>query len=717
MSKRALSLSLILIILIGAGLSVFLLEPERESALSSRSGFPSSKVKEDQSKVTNNAESTLSRSSPVSESDKSRDKSDEKLANSSVSTPGLRSGRAEDSRRPGANPKEPRSANSAKNDAPHGDLESLEEDVTGLFSKTGLKGRFVTKSGGPAAGLSLLIWTSTGVEETEDAPIHAISSPHKKVMVGDDGSFQLLGMDPEKSYIFAVVGSEEYATAAFNAPVLMKNKVVDCGTLKARKAGVITGKIVNFQREAVPGAMVYIGDHHNSLPTSRHAWLEPEVGEFGSSPEYVALGPHIKVLEKGRFKITGLKEGQYSLVAERKGYRDGLSRNITIKEGEKVQGLEIELKSVARARIQVVNVNGEAIQGAYVGLRSAADRLDIPYYNYEFPETSAPKPKGKAAPPSGTDQRGCFTTGNLIENSYQVTVLAKGYSIYSGVHRLGSDAESHWLIKLERGRQLTGAVIDSESGKPLQGAFVTVRILKGSSTAFKGKIIQTTDSAGRFITTRLGHGRYSIDIQLNDYSKKILEVDVRESGLPHDLGKLLLSARSPVDFTVLSPSGAPIDSALIYMIDHSQRDLKKAVYVAKTGENGSGAGTVSPGVVTLRIEAEGYAYAALSKQTIFKKNNSLVIRLKKTNKVRGSVFGKHGESRPHSKLVFFGKGERVAFAKCVADGQGQYLIKTLPPGEYQVLLDSDDYRSNPASGFQLTVTEQPEVYADIRQVN
>lgn len=721
MSKRALSLSLILIIFIGTALSVFLLEPEKESALFELPASFTAKSNKENKTVRIEPNSVKVKPGPnlnnrdievagVEETEGRKGNSQVSLSrtNSKAGKPRLTGPSSQD---PQKNKKPQKNSEKAALSSVRPMLSEWDK-TKGPFTKTGLRGRFVTKDSAPALGLNLLVLRSNGEDKAEMDDWRAISAAHERLQVDENGRFELNGLDPGDAYSILVVGDEDYAPAAFKAPVLEKDKVKDCGTFKVQKSATVTGKVVDFLGKAAPGSIVNIGDRHNALPLAREVWRSSGISAFGNSVKYVLLGPQVTVDDKGHFRITALRAGQYSLVANRKGDRDGVFRKLIVKEGTHRKGIEIRLGQIARVKVRVINKLGEPVQGALVGVRPARLSPDPWFRNYKIIN---PYLKTQPAPPVGTDERGVFSVDSLIENELRVYVKAKGYELYRGIHTLKPDLETEWIIQLRTGRLVVGTVVNESTGQALKEVVVTTKRLDLVPGTFPGLIIQKTDSNGRFQTMTLAPGRYRFEFKCNDFSDVTQTVEVKGDGSAQNLGKIPLCPRSPVDFLVLSPSGKPVDSALIYMIYHSQRTLTKKTFVAKTFEQGVGEGTLIPGVVTLMIEAEGFACAVLSKQTIHKKNNSFVIRLKNPNKVRGSVLSHRGTTLPHAKLVFFRKGETVAFAKCVADGHGRYFLRTLAPGEYQVVIGTDDYRRDPTSGFPISVTEQDEVYADIRQ--
>ncbi|MDF1662488.1 MAG: hypothetical protein P1V97_11995 [Planctomycetota bacterium] len=722
MSKRALSLSLILIILIGAGLSVFLLEPEKESALFELPASFREKPNKENKTVRIEPDSVKVKPGP---SLNNRDieaagveETEGRKANSQVSLSRTNSKAGE----PGLTG--PSSQDSQKNEKPQKNSEKAalssvrpmlsEWDKTkGPFNKTGLRGRFVTKDSAPALGLNLLVLRSNGEDKAEMDDWRAISAAHERLQVDENGRFELNGLDPGDAYSILVVGDEDYAPAAFKAPVLEKDKVKDCGAFKVQKSATVTGKVVDFLGKAAPGSIVNIGNRHNALPLARDVWKSSGISAFGNSVKYVLLGGQVTVDDKGHFKITALRAGQYSLVANRKGDRDGIYRRLIVKEGANCKGVEIRLGQIARVKVRVINKLGEPVKGAFVGLRPA--RLK-PRKTYHYDKVIFSL-KSQASSSLITDGEGLLSLGSLTENEHRVYVRAEGYELYCGTHALNPDGKTEWTIQLRTGSAFTGTVVNESTGKALENVVVTTRRLNPSALgAFPGPITQKTDSKGHFETMTLAPGRYRVTLRLYDYSQYSTEIQVDQTGVIKDLGKLSLSPNPLVEFLVLHPSGEPFEAALIYITHHSQQRLKKASWVGRTFEQGTCEGSIAPGLVSLKIKAEGYAHFALSKQRIYKKNNSFVIRLRAFNTVRGSVLDDRGGKRPRTKLVFFRKGEQIAFANCVADGQGNYIIRTLAPGEYQVIIDADDYRSDPTSGFSLVVTEQDEVHADIRQV-
>ncbi|MDF1661756.1 MAG: carboxypeptidase-like regulatory domain-containing protein, partial [Planctomycetota bacterium] len=591
------------------------------------------------------------------------------------------------------------------------------KDADAQLSKTGFRGRMVDKRGKPALGLVLKTWIASGYENLTNFQGWQLNIDHRTQEVDATGHFEFTGLSDKENYILAVAGGGRFVSAVFRVPALESSKIKDCGTKVVVLAGSISGKVVNPSGEIVAGATVNYGDKQNSVPLAGHTWLDPSYVPSTTKSKYIPLRSVLTINPNGTFSITGLAPGRYTLVADGRGYRDGYLKDIVLGEGTQRRGQIIELRDVVRARIKVVDGAGVAISGAAVVVASDRDFRGLPRYHEPLFDSPDYDPLREVSPTIKTDRNGVYTTKPLIENRYKVYVEANGYGFFQSVFELKPNGDADWTVRLNKGRLVRGVVVHSKTKKPLSGVTMKTKWLGGKTGVFPNPIVMETKAAGRFQSAHLSPGRHLLELTLNDFRSYSVVLKVDNTRTPLDLGVIELTLNPEVSFTILNEDDEPVNYAVVYMTFHSGKTLKSAIGIAKTLSEGKTTVTLPLGRASFKIKAKGYAFGVSSNQIIRNENNSIVIRLRRHQKVSGFARGFHGQALRNASLVFFRKGERVAFANCVTDSDGHYLIKSLAPGTYKVLLGTQSYLEDLSKGVGIDVPRVAESVVDIQLTN
>ncbi len=214
--------------------------------------------------------------------------------------------------------------------------------------------------------------------------------------------------------------------------------------------------------------------------------------------------------EKGRFTITGVAKGTFSMRVSADGYAEATQDGVSAGAA----GIVVRLTRGVEFEVTVLGPDNEPVTGATVTARDAASGR----------ETSA---IGMGALRSATDTAGVATL-RLSPGSY--TIVAESAAWPTGTADVDT-ARGSVIIRLERGGAIDVTV--RKDGRPLAGARVRVLDEAGQEIAprvsmsnFMGSGL-TTDSAGRAVREGLPEGRLTVVVTLADGTTEKQVVEVR----------------------------------------------------------------------------------------------------------------------------------------------------------------------------------------------
>ncbi len=242
--------------------------------------------------------------------------------------------------------------------------------------------------------------------------------------------------------------------------------------------------------------------------------------------------------ETGAFRLEGVPEGTYTLIASSMGGAGGSIR----KAGVKVTGdLTIDLEAPpARIAGRVVEAeSGRPVAEALVRV-----------------EQGGSGPFAMMA--SDSDSSGRFALESLEPRSYRVTVTKPSYQ--AETRDVVASEDSDLTFELRRGEGVGLVVRDGMFGTPLRGVLVRVLDPRGA-TVFTGSV--SLDSEGRGDIPSLKPGRYEIRVGADGYASLILPgVAVPAPPLPVSLtpGGTLEIQSGPATLARAGASGRLLDS-------------------------------------------------------------------------------------------------------------------------------------------------------------
>lgn len=176
-------------------------------------------------------------------------------------------------------------------------------------------------------------------------------------------------------------------------------------------------------------------------------------------------------------------------------------------------------------------------------------------------------PSSSNDPQFETGEGGAFTFERLMPGTYALAVSAPGYaSTEVGPVVVPADSmQTGVLVRLGKGRAISGRVVGKGSQSKLKGVRVTVLNAAGETVA-----TTETDAEGNFTASNVGPGRYSLLFQHEEYREARDEVDVEadrdKTGLrvPMDDSSALIGK-------VFDAEGKPVGGGIVVAMRDGER--------------------------------------------------------------------------------------------------------------------------------------------------
>jgi hypothetical protein len=269
------------------------------------------------------------------------------------------------------------------------------------------------------------------------------------------------------------------------------------------------------------------GGNRVATNTSNHviellpeATLSGRVTELGSSKPVTAFTVRVRVYygpgvatapyneetypqthANGEFTIPGVPAGDFVVEAWAPGLAPGFSRNFTIEAGQPVSGILVQLGKGGTLSGRVVDAQGKPVARARVTTH------DNEWTDDAFTRAiGITYPTNATAAEARTGEDGRFTLTGLSPETYQVQVVAAGYTSFTRRDlRVAEGADtSLGDVQLGRGGMVRGTLYDA-SGKPLVGGTVELRGEAGDAPRFYST---RTSGEGKFQVSNVLPGSY-----------------------------------------------------------------------------------------------------------------------------------------------------------------------------------------------------------------
>ncbi|MFI8687005.1 carboxypeptidase regulatory-like domain-containing protein [Rossellomorea sp. NPDC077527] len=470
--------------------------------------------------------------------------------------------------------------------------------------------------------------------------------PNTDIVVGSiitssDGTYSI-GNLPAGSYN-VVISSDGYATAIVPVILVPNGTETVNADLDPNPAG-ITGTVFNAQTGVgIPGALVRV---------------------FNSDGVFIAS---TLTDESGFYTISGLAQGQYTVIASADGFGDGMAI-VTLTPGE-TENLNISLSNqtaTLRGTVQDA-VNHQPIQSALVQVFRIGTSIPIASVL--------------------TNGSGEYEITGLAPREYRVVFSADGYA--SEVFRIFLTNGEVQILNAELGRQpasIRGQVTDANTGDPIQSAGV-ITVISGSGIVVASTL---TDQDGNYILTGLASGDYNVIFSAEGYVSQTSmitlspnETAILNAALEPNPATITGNVRDAITF-------AAIENALIQVFTPDGRLLGTTLTDMDGNYTISG---LPGGNVVVIVRALGYQSQIQVIALIRGTTTTLNFLLEgNPSSVSGTVTDiQTGEPISQVLVQIFPVGSLVPIRSTLTDPNGFYILTGLPPGTYVIRFTASGY--------------------------
>ncbi|NTX10378.1 carboxypeptidase regulatory-like domain-containing protein [Myxococcus sp. CA056] len=407
---------------------------------------------------------------------------------------------------------------------------------------------------------------------------------------------------------------------------------------------------------------------------------------------------------QGHYTLGGLKSGRYMLEAlhESKALERSASQSVELRDQEEAK---VDLRLVAGWMLSgiVEDTAGQPITDAAVGIFETSKQV---------PEWRRRRRSCGEPPAASTGADGRFTLRYLQHPELELGVWSTGFRFAphlstGGHHDFGDflvrEGDTQVRLVMKREGRVVGRVVGPD-GKP-----ITHFTMPWEVKHPRGEFSVDVDGPGslRINISARGMAPVSRGVELHDGSEVV------------DLGELRMSPGRQVAGRVLdAETSAPVEGASLRVAPGQMRGepLKRLGRHVTTSRDGSFSfPNVEEQLLTLFVEAPGYPLKQLTLAP--GPHEGLTVLLERGASVAFSVVDARGQ--PTDATVYLDRdGEAMAADPILVPESGQYVVRDLGPGDYQVRAISPFERPAtyapqrvqiPASGrVAITLKAQPE---------
>ncbi len=434
---------------------------------------------------------------------------------------------------------------------------------------------------------------------------------------------------------------------------------------------------------------------------------------------------------EGRFSFPNLSAGQYQVVALAPGFVSAddsplySGKMVNLTDGESLSNLELRLKRGAIITGRITDPSGNPVIEKDVQLVKMDARGNFTRFNFGPPEMAR------------TDDRGVYRIHSLPAGKYKVSIgysaqegfrSGSGRLYYTKTYHPHATAENQAkVIDLREGSEITdvdikiaeakksydvsGKVIEAETGKLVAGIRIGYSTVQPDGTLSGSiSIMSATDAQGEFQLQGILPGKYLVfadsrdsqtpdfysdqtPVELGDADATDVEVKVHRGGS--------ISGMAVVE-GVTDPAILKLLSGLNLFLTYRSREANLGSRGQRPGADGSFRFSgVRPGKVNLqafspgeglkqlRVEHNGAPVTdGLELQQGESLTNVRIVFGYGTGVIRGQlklVGGTLPEGAGKSISIRFASGSGSEFYAPV-DARNQFVVKNLPPGEYELKL-------------------------------
>ena len=409
--------------------------------------------------------------------------------------------------------------------------------------------------GGPIAGATLTL--SSSMTPGLMAPKGSRKPENEYIVLSNpEGYFRILNLTPGESWHLSASAAEFGTQTERN---LMIEDSVGTNTIDFRlqPGESLSGRVIAPDRSPIAGAFVRVVGYQQPQTLSAEAVTN----------------------EEGRFTVSNLVPGNYTLIAESDGWRTERINRVEAPSAD----IEIQLAEQGTVMGRVVGASGDAVT-----------EFTLSLHQYIANSSTYGRQVDRERKSS---EDGSFTMTGVDEGQFSIKVAAAGYA-----DTFSEDFEvtqglttTNILIKMSVGGSITGIVLDSTTGDPLAGAIVTTQDnnyqdnplmrLFGASMPRKTTQQRTrTGKDGRFELAMLAPELYQVRIQHPSFPLLVLDNQRVIDGSPTDMGSIRLEPGSTIRGTVYDGAGSPLSGATIQIL--STADDLRTHLEARTNSEG-----------------------------------------------------------------------------------------------------------------------------------
>lgn len=324
---------------------------------------------------------------------------------------------------------------------------------------------------------------------------------------------------------------------------------------------------------------------------------------------------------RGRFEISGLRPGLYTVTIRHRAHGVGLLRDVLVPaDGDAAADVRLAGSGMVRGRL--LSPTGAAIAGKV--------RMQ------ELDGRQTPLSLEEALSTETADGR--FTLDHVPPGSHVLGVMAPGFASLRLDFDMRGRAQDLGDVALETGLSISGRVRDAE-GRPIAGAQVSGDSWEMGAPALPADF--TTGEDGIFVLAGLEEAKYNVEIRAEGYGN----VNRRVVAGTRDVD-FVLSPAGAISGGVVDETGAAVEDFRV-MAQPEKRDPELWDLPRKDVQAADGRfllSNVRPGTYVLRIESDGRVTGSASGVVVRAGATTDVgkLRLGRGGTIRGTVVGSDG---------------------------------------------------------------------------
>ncbi|MGH7151758.1 MAG: carboxypeptidase regulatory-like domain-containing protein, partial [Planctomycetota bacterium] len=522
-----------------------------------------------------------------------------------------------------------------------------------------------------------------GARRASRGPILFEAPEGASALTDAEGKFQFSGVSEGKT-LTAAVEAEGFLPSMSPPVTLAKGEKRDLGEIRVTREGAVSGTVTDPNGRGVAGARVSIE-------------LDP-TRMFGSAP---LLFQEAKTDDQGRYRLGGLPEGKFRVLASAEGWREGRSEEFEARHGESAERVDVRLLSGRAIAGRVFSRDGKPLVGAEV---------------YAMPDEGSANARRPFSiwrrDAVRTDEAGRYEVSGLSEGTYRIEAQADGFAQGSlPAVNVGSSSADLTLDPLSR---LAGRVVDGATGKPVPG--FKARAIRES---FPGArfLADAEDTEGRadgsFEIADLEPGSYKVEVKAEGFAPATAGPFSVSAGATSDAGSIAVFAGTALRVKVVEAGdGSPIAGAEVSvspaekdgLIGVPMRRIERSLRFVrgggaleggepdsrKTGPDGiAEIPGLAEGSYLVRVKAEDHAVTRKETFVAAGTPTEIEAALAMGGTVKGAVTRASGEPYPGASIFLESAVHLDIEETATSDSEGNYRFDHVAPGEWRVGLSED----------------------------